>query len=236
MRVFHFIVFALFWYAPIEVFAQEEYPGIFPDTIPMEVHSFFYTTRPDTFTGDTVYRLAKPECYVLLQVHMEYISFLVFKKEKKHWKVFNPAPYPEMDGGSYSFDTINFDGKGSPELLVRWQELRNESGDLAMNDHITEGFYLWDMDHVKLIYHMRDRYTFEGRWNNRYIDSAGEVSANEIIVTICRSYIVKIEQGKITIQSDSDCAEVDEETGMILPEHERVYEYEAIDTLLILKR
>ena len=118
MRIFHFLVFLLFCTEPFDLFAQEEYPAFFPDTIPMEMHDFYYTTRPDTFTGDTVFHLSNPECYVLLKVHMEYISFLVFKKEKKRWKVFNPAPYPEMDGGSYTFDTIDFNGKGSPEVSI----------------------------------------------------------------------------------------------------------------------
>ena len=236
MRVFHYLIFVLFCSAPFEVFAQEEYPAVFPDTIPMEMHDFYYTTRPDTFTGDTVFHLSNPECYVLLKVHMEYISFLVFKKEKKRWKIFNPAPYPEMDGGSYTFDTIDFNGKGSPELLVRWEDFNPENGGLGWSTEQKSGFYLWDIDKVQLIYHMRDQYNYSSSWSDRYIDTTGEISASLVIEAYCRSYKVQFTLGKMQITADSNCAETDEESRKILPEYERVFQYEVKGNYLVLRK
>lgn len=236
MRNYTAVVLILLCLAPKAAIGQDEYPMKFSDTVAMEMHPFSYTTRPDTIGGDTVFRLANPECIVLLQVHMEYISFIVLKKEKKRWKMFNPAPYPEFDGGSYSFDTIDFDGSGSPELLVRWENSIDESGGSGWSNEFTSGFYLWDIDNAKLIFQMRDHHTFSSHWNDRFIDPEGEISANEVVESYCRNYIVSMERGRISIKCDPDCAEADEETGMILPEYQRLYEYEPEHDFLILKK
>lgn len=218
-------------FAPKDVLGQDEYPMKFGDTIPVERHSYSFTTRPDTFKGDTLFALLEDNCYVVQLMRGDNLTMLLLKKYKRKWKVLDLCP--NRQGGSFTVDTINFDGKGSPEMIVRWNSELYTNEMQGGWSETSSGFYLWDIDNAQLIFNIQDVDEYSSSWNSRFIDSTGEVSAEVIEEHYCHNYHVELARERITISCRIECAEVDENSGKPLREYLEVYIYEQVGDILV---
>lgn len=233
MRTLLFLTFTVLFSAPQDALGQDT-PIDFGDTLTIEKFSFSYTTRPDTFIGDTLFILSKPQCIVVQQNRTHSVIITLLKKDKRKWKVLELCPHDQAE--SFTVDTINFDGKGSPELIVRWNSSFYANAMQGGWSETSSGFYLWDIDNARLIYTMQDQHSYTSLYNSHFIDSSGEPSAEVVDNSYCENYYVIIQPRKIEISYDPNCAEVDELSGMPLPQYSVEDVYELIGDYLILKK
>lgn len=214
-----------------EIIAQEGYPMQFNDSIEVFHSPYIVTNRPDTFKGDTVYRLTTPEVFILLNENGENSSLLVFVKHKKKWRVFTESSYSKET--SYSFDTIDFNGKSNPELLIRWSEENYEQGARGYTIERNGGIDLWDIDNLTLIFSIHDKDEFESSWYTLVYDSTEQdLVSVDVSESYCSNYITSFENNTIAIWCDPNCVERND-IGNPLPQFLNKYFYKLSGDYLV---
>jgi hypothetical protein len=237
MRVLYFSI--LVTYFASQLCGQTNYPMEFADTLKITPVSWSLTNRPDTFNGDTIFKLRQPQGFVLQQNSEQGTVVRVFLKSKKSYKVFEARNDPNFDSydhpESYECDTVEFNGNGGKELLIRWSNFANNSGSTGGWSEWTSGFDMWDLDKLNQIFSIQDQDNYNDYWNER-IPTENGLATDVVRSSYCQNYNVEITPEQISISYSRDCVETDEETGIVLPQYERTYVYEIQNSLLVLRK
>jgi hypothetical protein len=139
--------------------AQRSSPRTFPDTVPLNVSRFSFTMRPDTLRGDTLFSALKSGYYVLSLQNEDRTTITLVKKEGLSWKLLLLCSASR--GDTITIDTMDFNGEGTPELLVKHREYFFGQGAHGYTKEWSSRCLLWDIDRNTLIYSIDDHYRFE---------------------------------------------------------------------------
>lgn len=209
----------------------------FPDSIKPEQVEHYFTTRADTFHGDTLYEMCSGIYVLKSEAGLWEQRIRVFVRTKKGYNVFNGCP--EELAADYSFDTLNFNGTGLPELVISWHYLWSQGGVFGGTTQEYEGLYIWDLTNLDLIYNLQNK-TFD-IWSIAEFgrDSAGEFSDTIIRSsngTDCNSWNLTLQKKKIILTWDTNCQPTDESEEVLPPPAQTVYVYELRPSGLVLKK
>jgi hypothetical protein len=209
------------------------------DTLQPVPYSCSISPTLDSITGDTLLTLSSPETYVIRNTHGYEAQLLVAIKVKEGYKVFVPCEYSSTR--EYSAEAIDFNGKGRPELLIRWSAFNGRGGWRDGWNETSSGMILCDLDTPSELFSIENTYEYSYWWNEYPTDSAGEIITTDTIIggggsSECERYSVHIEKKKITIQGDASCMRTDEETGEQTPMDSTVIVYTLKRTGLVRQK
>lgn len=198
--------------------AQSTATEIVPDTLRPETASAKFYPSLDSLRGDTLYVIEGQKGFVIRPYGSSVIKIAV--KAKRGFSVFDGDP--DGAGGAYTFSTIDFNGVGQEELIIRWTGQNGRSGYIDGWSESTGGFLLWDLDNFQLLFEMQDRYDYNYWYTGVEYDSLGEFlqdSLGNIIYndsfaggeSSCENYDVDIAYRKITVAFSPDCVDTENE-------------------------
>lgn len=244
MRTLLFFLLVNFFVFPKCAIAQTEYPEGLSDTItPESVEVKFYKTL-DSIPGDTIFQCTSPELYVIQQDDW-YSTIQIAVKTKKGYNVFDGCPSETVK--EFNLDTMNFNGTGKNELVVYWNSYSGRSGWIDGWNEQASGVYVWDIDKMQLIFSYQNSYEYNYWYNgveydssgNYLTDSLGEILMNDSLAggeSSCDKYDVNIDQKKITIHRQADCALTNTDDGAILREDDTTWIYDITQEGLVLRK
>lgn len=228
----------------IHVKAQNLFPEGLSDTItPESADVTFYRTL-DSLPGDTIYTIEAPEGFVLRTQDYN-ATYRIALKTKSGYNVFNCCP-AVITHWPVLIDTVNLNGRGNPELEIRWSYGNGRSGWASGWNESSSGILIWDLDKIELVFSFQDSFEYNFWWNGIEYDSSGNLatdSLGEVIIhdslsggeSSCDKYDLKIELKQITIQRQADCTLNDTDSGAVLREDETIWIYELKRDELVLK-
>lgn len=231
-----FISVVILFTGLLPVHAQDN-QNAFPDTITPSPADYFFTTRADTFKGDTLFTIQKGR-YVL-ETHTNLFNSVVyvFVKTKKGYNVFNACP--DVDGESFTCDTMNFDEKGNPELIVHWSWYWGHGGFRGSVHSDYEGLFIWNLDQLQLVYSIQNVYYDEVYSIEYAVDSLGEENIDSIVgeghTLECSSWNCSYEPKTIILTWDDNCQPTDENGNALSGPGRTTYAYSLTPSGLVLQ-
>lgn len=226
--------------ALIRKYVHAALPEGLEDTILMYYPPCSIYKTLDSIPGDTVFTLTSPKGYVIESHSNSGSTIFVALKVRSGYQVFDITPDASLPP-ELTFSTINFDGRGDDELMIKWTAGTGVSSWWGGWSEQSGGIAIWDLNKMRMMFNFQNYYSYNS-WSNSYeYDSLGNVIINDDDSSYhgessCENYDVDVSLRKITIQRSSDCPYVEQETGLALPVDSRTYVYELRPCGLVLKK
>lgn len=196
----------------------------------------------DTFQSTDIDTLTNGNVYIIETSRQWFGSrHAVAAKRVGGYAVFDPTDGSCDHPQSISFDTIDFNGIGSPELLVRWFDYLGHSGWENSIHERYGGAIIWDTDSLRILFRFQNFYSFQNWWTTYEADSTGELpfDQREIIDSggeyTCESYDMKFGKREVTIMQTNHCPDQNEMNDYPVTD-KTIYRYVMTPAALVRKK
>jgi hypothetical protein len=136
-------------------------------------------------------------------------SYAVAVPTKRGYKMFDLLSGEKAD--SVTFASVDFNGHGNNELVVRWSNYAGHTGyENSIHEH-ERNIRIWDLDSLRCLMSFRDYYSYQNWWTVYAPDSSGtkpyedreEIESGGELR--CETYDVTIKLKAVTIVQTNNC-------------------------------
>lgn len=208
---------------------DEEFSSL-PDTFHTYHPKTFFVVDLDAIGGKIVDTLNNPTAYIIdsFKSGGGYATRIALKQKRGHL-VFDPfeASLAFAMTSGLSFDRVDFNGKGSDELIIRW-DFRTGHSSWQSGVYTSEtGYQIWDLDNIQRYIDLITSGSLE-QWWAEYDQDSTDMEGEPVLIDSgnhyeCFQLEVKLEKKRVII-NDVDCETEEPQEGKQDQMNSRVYQ------------